>query len=158
MKELPHPILAIDYGDARIGIAATDTTGILPHPVATIKNSPKALEEILKLIHLKSIRSILIGLPLRADGTEGASALKVRTFHKQLTSYLTKVELTKLVIDFIDESHTTIQASSKLSMNGKSLKKQKNIIDQAAAVEILERFLQSQSNPFGLLEDPHQEF
>ena len=80
-----HPALGIDYGQARIGIAATDPCGILAHPVESIhlaKTEP--LNRIAELVEQKGIRSLVLGLPLRLDGTEGTACEKVRSFGKKL--------------------------------------------------------------------------
>ena len=74
----------------------------------------------------------MVGLPLRMDGGEGASSIKVRKFGKELRGRLPDIP-----VIFIDETLTTSSASAKLREAGKNAKKQKGIIDQAAAVEIL---------------------
>ena len=129
----PHPALGIDHGDARIGIAATDDFGILAHPVETIDRAKTdAIERIVQLAALRKIKTLVIGLPLRMDGGEGASSIKVRKFAKELRGRLPDIP-----VIFIDETLTTSSASAKLREAGKNAKKQKGIIDQAAAVEIL---------------------
>ncbi len=129
----PHPALGIDHGAARIGIAATDDFGILAHPVETIECSRiDAVQRISQLVKLKKIRTLVVGLPLRMDGTEGDSAVKVRGFANLLRQQLPDIPLV-----FVDESLTTSSAAEKLREAGRSARKQKSIIDQAAAVEIL---------------------
>ena len=128
-----HPALGIDHGDARIGIAATDDFGILAHPVETISRpDDEAIERIGQLAEMKKIRTLVVGLPLRMDGSEGTSAIKVRKFAKLL-----RARLPELPVVFIDETLTTSTAAAKLREAGKKAKQQKSIIDQAAAVEIL---------------------
>ena len=132
-SQSPHPALGIDHGDARIGIAATDDFGILAHPVETIDRAKTdAIERIVQLAALRKIKTLVIGLPLRMDGGEGASSIKVRKFAKELRGRLPDIP-----VIFIDETLTTSSASAKLREAGKNAKKQKGIIDQAAAVEIL---------------------
>jgi putative holliday junction resolvase len=139
-SESDHPALGIDHGDARIGIAATDDFGILAHPVETIDRSKtEPIERIVQLIALRKIKTLVIGLPLRMDGGEGASSIKVRKFAKQL-----RERLPDLPVVFIDETLTTSSASEKLREAGKSAKKQKGIIDQAAAVEILNLWMRTE--------------
>lgn len=129
----PHPALGIDHGDARIGIAATDDFGILAHPVETIDRAKTdAIERIVQLAALRKIRTLVVGLPLRMDGGEGASSIKVRKFAKELRGRLPDIPVV-----FVDETLTTSSASAKLREAGRNAKKQKAIIDQAAAVEIL---------------------
>ncbi len=132
-----HPILAIDHGDARIGIAATDDFVIGVHPVETITvTQTPPIPRILEIIHQRKIKTLILGLPLRMDGSEGTSAKKVRDFGSHLQK-----EIPKLPISYVDERFTTITAAEKLRQAGHKAKKQKNIIDQAAAVQILNDYL-----------------
>ena len=80
-----HPALGIDYGEARIGIAATDACGILAHPVESIHlQRTEPLERIATLVAERGIRTLVLGLPLRMDGTEGTACAKVRAFGEKL--------------------------------------------------------------------------
>lgn len=137
----PHPALGIDHGDARIGIAATDDFGILAHPVETIdREKTEPVDRICQLVSLRKIRTLVVGLPIRMDGTEGVSAIKVRKFAKLLRERLPDVPLV-----FVDETLTTSSASEKLRAAGKKAKNQKGLIDQAAAVEILNLWMGNDS-------------
>lgn len=137
---IEHPILAIDHGAARTGLAATDLLGIAVHPAGTVQMADgRAIEEIGEVIRSRQIRTLVIGLPLQLDGTEGAAAKKIRSFAEQLAA-----EHPGLPLHFCDERLTTVSASEKLHASGKKAKKQKQIIDQAAAMEILESFLMEQ--------------
>jgi len=133
----PHPALGIDYGDARIGIAATDEFGILAHPVETIeRRKTEPLARIAEIARERNTRTLVVGLPLRLDGSEGDAAEKVRKFATKLAEVLPEIPM-----QFIDESFTTIDAAEKLHAAGKNAKRQKPIIDQAAAVEILRAWM-----------------
>ena len=133
-----HPALGIDYGDARIGIAATDDFGILAHPVETIEQSKmNAVERIAQLAEARAIHTLVLGLPIRMDGSEGNSAAKVRAFAEILQNRIPTIPLV-----FIDETLTTSSASEKLRQAGRNAKQQKAIIDQAAAVEILNLWME----------------
>ncbi len=132
-----HPALAIDLGDARIGIAATDDMGIMAHPVETIhleQNDP--LDRIVQLVEERKVRTLVLGLPLHSDGREGDAAAKARLFGEQLSA-----RLPDLPLHFVDESFTTLSAAGKLREAGRKAKQQKAVIDQAAAVEILNSWL-----------------
>ena len=129
----PHPALGIDHGDARIGVAATDDFGILAHPVETIDRAKMdPVERIAQLAVLRGIRTLVVGLPVRMDGTEGESAAKVRTFADLLRERIPNIPLV-----FVDETLSTASASQKLREAGRKARQQKSVIDQAAAVEIL---------------------
>jgi putative Holliday junction resolvase len=135
----PHPALGIDHGDARIGIAATDDFGILAHPVETIDRARvEPIERIAQLVSQRRIQTLVVGLPLRMDGSEGESAEKVRAFAAKL-----QARLPGLPLVIVDETLTTSAAAGKLRAAGKKAKQQKGLIDQAAAVEILNSWMES---------------
>ncbi len=132
-----HPALGIDYGEARIGIAATDACGILAHPVESIHlRHTEPISRIRELVQQKGIRTLVLGLPLRLDGTEGTACTKVRAFGDKL-----RAALPELPLLFVDEFLTTTAAQEKLHQAGKKAKNFKPIIDQAAAVEILNNWM-----------------
>ena len=134
---MKHPALGIDHGDARIGIAATDPEGILAHPVETIdRASTEPVDRIAALAGERGIRTLVVGLPLRMDGSEGTAAEKVRRFATTLSA-----RLPDLPLEFVDEFQSTVDAAEKLRAAGRKAKRQKEVIDQAAAVEILDRWL-----------------
>lgn len=135
----PHPALGIDHGDARIGIAATDDFGILAHPVETIDRSKvDAVARIALLAEHRKIRTLVLGLPVRMDGSEGDSAAKVRAFAGLLRERVPGIPLV-----FVDESLSTASAAAKLREAGRKARQQKAVIDQAAAVEILNTWMES---------------
>jgi len=135
----PHPALGIDHGDARIGLAATDDFGILAHPVETVDNTrgeQVAINRIVEVAGLRGIRTLVIGLPVRLDGTEGTAAAKVRAFAARLHNNLPAIPMV-----FVDESLTTASATEKLREAGRKTRDHRKIIDQVAAVEILNTWM-----------------
>ncbi len=127
-----HPALGIDYGEARIGIAATDPVGIMAHPVETIhRRQTDAVTRIVQIVQERGIRTLVLGLPVRMDGTEGSAAVKVRAFGRELSAALPGLPLV-----FMDECLTTVIAQEKLHAAGKKTKSFRPVIDQVA-VEIL---------------------
>ena len=133
----PHPILAIDHGQSRIGIAATDELGIASHPVETIhisKTDP--LKRIPEIAAQRNVSLIILGLPLRLDGSEGEAAQRVRNFGNALTEKIPNIRL-----EYSDERLTTTTASEKLREAGKDTRAQRDIVDQVAALEILNGWL-----------------
>ena len=138
-----HPILAIDHGQARTGLAATDELGIASHPVETIHTSRvDPLQRIAEIVEERRIRLILLGLPLRLDGREGEAAHRVRAFGTELAGKIPDVPLA-----YSDERLTTTSAAEKLHEAGKSARAQKDIIDQVAALEILNDWLPENECP-----------
>lgn len=143
---MPHPALGIDCGDSRFGIAATDPLGILAHPVETIDvRHADPIPRIAALVAQREIKTLVVGMPLRMDGTEGTAAAKARHFASQLQKHIPGVPLV-----FADETLTTATAAEKLRAAGKKNKTHKPVIDQAAAVEILNGWMQTlPDNPRG---------
>lgn len=138
MSDFPHPALGLDYGDARIGIAATDPVGIMAHPVETIhRQKQDALASIARLIRERGIKTLVVGLPCHLDGREGDSAQKARRFVAEISQ-----QHPELPVVWIDESFTTVAAAAKLHEAGRNAKRQKALIDQAAAVEILNAWME----------------
>jgi putative Holliday junction resolvase len=134
-----HPALGIDHGDTRIGIAATDACGILAFPVETINRTvQEPLSRIAELVACRQIRTLVLGLPFRMDGSEGTAAAKVRAFAELL-----RQRFPELPLVFVDETLTTADAAAKLRQAGRRARHHKPIIDQAAAVEILNLWLES---------------
>lgn len=134
-----HPALGIDYGQARIGIAATDACGILAYPVESIHLAQtEPLGRIAELVAKLGARTLVLGLPLRLDGTEGSACERVRAFGERLHA-----RLPELPLIYVDEFLTTSTAQEKLHAAGRKAKNFRPIIDQAAAVEILNNWLES---------------
>jgi putative Holliday junction resolvase len=143
-KSSIHPALGIDHGDARIGIAATDDFGILAYPVETIDcaaHDPVA--RIGELAERRGSRTLVLGLPLRMDGSEGTAAAKVRAFAARLGQRLPNHPLV-----LVDETLTTSSATAKLLQAGRKTRSHRSVIDQAAAVEILSHWMgESEHSP-----------
>ena len=131
--------LALDYGEARIGVARTDDLGLMAHPVETVAAQPRpaALARIVELFHASRAQRLVIGLPVRQDGTEGTAAEKIRKFAAVLSGLLPP----GTPIHFHDEYRSTEEAKRQLRAAGRKEKHQRPMIDQAAAVVILQEFL-----------------
>lgn len=103
--------------------------------IEVAKGNP--VERIGVLAELRKIRTLVIGLPVRMDGSEGDSAKKVRAFAARISERIPSIPLV-----FVDETLTTSTASTKLREAGRNAKKQKAVIDQVAAVEILNLWME----------------
>ena len=138
-------ILGLDIGDARTGVAISDELGFAAHPLCTIqRKSRKALlGELQELIAVHKVERIVIGLPLQLDGETGVQARKVKRFAEKLEQHV------NLPIIFWDESFTTFEATQILQGTKKRRKKRKQVIDQVAAVLILEGYLEELRNARG---------
>ena len=130
-------ILGLDVGDVRIGVAISDELGFAAHPLCTItrKNRKTDLETICELINTHQVEEVVIGLPLMLDGEVGIQAEKVQRFANRL-----KREA-RIPIHLRDERLTTVEATEILREVGKPRKKQRHVIDQVAAVVILDGYL-----------------
>ena len=135
-------ILGLDIGDARIGVAISDELGIAAHPLCTIarKNRKADLAALHALIMAHKVERVVIGLPLRLNGEVGIQAEKVKKFAAVLERTI------DLPICFWDERFTTVEAEQILRHTKKRGKKRKQIIDQVAAVLILNGYLEELQN------------
>ena len=135
-------IMAVDYGDARTGLAVCDRTETLASPVGTLqeKSMAKAAEKIVYAAREFEVGMVVIGLPLNMDGTEGARAAKSRKLAGILESIL------DLPVELWDERSTTKSAQGLLSEAGTFGKKRKETLDAVAAAVILESFLMHRRN------------
>lgn len=133
--------LAIDFGEARIGLAACEEPECFPYPVETVASRPRdaALDRIASLSRTKLTTDVVLGLPIREDGTEGTAAEKIRAFANRLRPLLAE----SITLHFQDEYGSTKQAKEHMRNSGKKEKHQRSKIDQAAAVVILEDFLRA---------------
>jgi putative holliday junction resolvase len=135
-------LLGIDHGEARIGLALTDGLGLMAHPLETVPTE-HALSRIPAVVREKSVAGLVIGLPLRSDGNEGPAAERVRAFWAQLQPLVPP----HLAIHWQDETHSTTQAHAQLRAAGRKTKQHRPIIDQAAAVIILQDYLDRLRGP-----------
>lgn len=135
--------LGIDHGDARIGVAASDALGMLAHPVETVpaQPPPAALRRLAELAVLRRAETVVMGLPIREDGTEGTAAGKVRKFASQLAPLLPA----GVGIEFQDEYGSTKSAAEHLRASGRRTHRHRPVIDQAAGVVILQDWLDARA-------------
>jgi len=130
-------ILAVDYGDARTGIAVSDLLCSIVGSTTVIhsRNSAKTLEEVVRLVIEHDVGQIVVGLPKNMDGTEGARAELCRDFARRLGL------ATGLEVALWDERRTTVEAHNILSQHNYHGKKRKETVDAVAASLILEGYL-----------------
>jgi putative Holliday junction resolvase len=135
--------LALDLGDARIGVAACDGAATLAFPVATVPAGEGELDRLLALIAEYEPVEIVVGLPRSLSGDDGPAAAKIRARASALTTRLAAVD-TPPTVRLVDERLTTVSAARQLREAGKSSRQQRSRIDAAAAVAILEHALDSE--------------
>jgi len=129
-------ILGLDYGEKRIGMAVSDELGIAAHPLPTLMRDGDELERIAQLAAQRGAGCIVVGMPVRMDGTEGAQARKVRGFVHALRKRLVGLE-----VETMDERLTTAQAHKALSEMGARSRTRRESVDRMAAQIILQRYL-----------------
>jgi putative Holliday junction resolvase len=134
-------IMGIDYGDKRIGIALTDLMQVIASPFEVYKtvNMDADAEHIQKIIEEQQVKTVVIGLPLNMDGSEGERAKKTRLFG----SYI--ADKSNINIIFQDERLTSFEADNILSDAKIKTDKRKTLIDKLSACLILESYLNERS-------------
>lgn len=130
-------IMAIDYGDARTGVAISDPTGLLAGHTAVIRSrKPEFVaEELARIAAEHGVEELVMGFPRNMDGTEGPRAQLYRDFADKVA------QSTGLTPVLWDERRTTIDAHRILFEAGKNAKKRKKTVDAVAASLILEGYL-----------------
>lgn len=130
-------IMAIDYGDARTGVALSDPTGFLAGQTFLIKSRKQevVLEELAALVQRQGAQELVMGYPRNMDGTLGPRAEKYAAFARRLE------EATGLPVALWDERRTTVDAHRILGEQGVRAKNRKDKIDSVAATLILEGYL-----------------
>lgn len=128
--------LGIDYGQARVGIAICDLDGLVATPLTTLRNDNKLFSNLGALIEEHNIQGIFLGKPKHLSGVEGATVELVSGFAQRFS------ESFDLPITYVDERLTSGGAEKLLKSAGKSAKESRGLIDQLAAVAILELGIQ----------------
>ena len=129
--------LGVDPGDARIGVASSDPSGILATPVETVSRGAGDLDRLAALTEELGAVRIYVGLPRSLSGGEGPAAGKVREFARELAARVGPVP-----VRLCDERLSTVTAESQLRSQGRKGKKRRAVVDQAAAVVILQGALE----------------
>ncbi len=131
--------LGLDPGDARIGVARSDPSGFLATPVETVRRGQGDLRRIAALVAEEDTVEVIVGLPRSLSGGEGPAAVKVREFAARLATRVTPVP-----VRLVDERLTTVSAEAMLRGRGKKGQQRRAVVDQAAAVMILQHALDSE--------------
>ncbi|MCW2875877.1 Holliday junction resolvase RuvX [Actinacidiphila oryziradicis] len=133
--------IAVDVGDARIGVASCDPDGVLATPVETVpgRDVPAALRRLSAIVGEYEPIEVVIGLPRSLSGSEGPAAAKVRAFAQDVAKIISPVP-----VRLVDERMTTVTATHGLRASGVKAKKGRAVVDQAAAVVILQSALEAE--------------
>jgi putative Holliday junction resolvase len=138
-------ILGLDVGDVRIGVAVSDPLGITAQAVSTIRRQglEKDIEALRVICEEYDSGTVVVGKPLNMDGSVGPQAEKVFAFAETLASRL------RVTLVLWDERLSTAEARKVLIEGGMRRQKRKTIIDQMAAILILQSYLDAQSMKIG---------
>lgn len=130
-------VMAIDFGDARTGVAVSDASGLLTGYTTVIRSRQpeRVAEEIAKLVRERQAEELVVGFPRNMDGTEGPRAELCRDFAALVE------EKAAMPVRLWDERRTTIEAHQILHASGKKMKAHKKNVDAVAASLILEGYL-----------------
>jgi putative Holliday junction resolvase len=131
--------LGIDPGDARIGVARSDPTGFLASPLETVRRGKGDLRRIARLAAEEEAVEVVVGLPRSLSGIEGPAATKVRSWTAALAS-----AVAPLPVRLVDERLTTLSAEAMLRDRGLKGQARRAVVDQAAAVVILQHALDTE--------------
>lgn len=145
--------LGVDVGTARVGVARCDAHATLAVPVETLARRQQPVEGIRRLVEEYEAIEVIVGLPLALSGAETASTADARAMAQQLAAVLT------VPVRLVDERLTTVSAARDLRAAGRSGRTSRSVVDQAAAVILLEHALdleRSTGNPPGALVEPHE--
>lgn len=137
------PILAIDYGDKKFGLAISDSNGIIASPLKVLEITKRrgvdtVLHDILDTLVEYRIKTILIGKPQEFEKQYKKTTQKIEKFSSKLST------LTNIPILFYDESYSTTQAQNMLLSLGQSSRSSKDKIDMISATVFLQEFLNSE--------------
>jgi putative Holliday junction resolvase len=130
-------VIGLDVGTKTIGVAMSDPTRMLASPVTTVARQgvQKDVERLVALMDGRGVDAIVVGLPYELDGAEERSARLARQVGDALAARA------GLPVTYVDERFTSVEASRLLIASGARRKKRKEVIDQAAAMLILQSFL-----------------
>jgi putative Holliday junction resolvase len=131
--------LGVDLGDVRIGVARSDPAGLIATPVETLPRGAGDLQRLAALVAEHDAVEVVLGLPRSLSGGEGPAAAKVREFARSLAEALRPVP-----VRLCDERLSTVTAEAVLRGQGRKGRKRRAVVDQAAAVVILQSALDTE--------------
>jgi putative holliday junction resolvase len=146
--------LGIDVGRARVGVARSDPDGLLAVPVETVPRSEQSIARILELAAEHDALELLVGLPTSLSGADTASTQDARQFAAELAG------AGSVPVRLVDERLSTVSAHQALRSSGRSQRRSRNIVDQIAAVVLLQQALDVEKHsgsPAGTAVLPGQE-
>ena len=130
----------VDVGTVRVGVARSDPRGVLAVPVTTLNRDPRRNSDIAELANLIAeyeAVGVVVGLPRTLAGREGRAAEMARAYGRALEEVVAP-----RTVHYVDERNTSITAARKLRQSGVRAREGRAVIDQMAAVELLQHWLE----------------
>lgn len=138
--------LGVDVGSVRVGVASSDPDGLIATPVATLPRSsgrkgrlPADIAEVVREVQERDAGVVYVGLPMHLSGNEGAASDAARAYAVQLAQAVAPVP-----VRLVDERMSTVSAHHALHASGRSGRSHRQVVDQAAAVVILQSALDAE--------------
>ena len=135
--QIDMKFLGVDYGKVRIGLAVSDEMGMIATPLAVFrsKSTEDSISHIISQAEMHQVGTIVVGMPVKLDGSLGLAAENVKKFADQLAGQ------TEIPIDFWDERMTTAQAERSMISADMTRKSRKKRLDAVAAQMMLQSYL-----------------
>lgn len=130
-------ILAIDYGEKRIGLAVTDPLNIFAYPLVTLENNKNLWLELEKIIRDYHVKKIILGNPLKESGAESKIFPLIKKFKEEIEKKF------QLPVELVDERYSSLIAKKRIieSVPSKKKRKEKGLLDKNSAAVLLEDYL-----------------
>jgi len=144
--------IGVDAGKARVGVSTCDRDGLLATPVVTLGRGDDTIDELRRLVEEHGAMEVVVGLPLSLRGEDTASTADARSLAADLAEQL------DVPVRLVDERLSTVSAQRALHQSGRTVKASRPVIDQVAAVIILQNaldFERSAGRPPGTIVDRH---
>ncbi len=139
-RPLPAGVwLGVDVGTVRVGVSVSDPDGVLALPIGTLRRDVSDsgdLAQLAELVHERRAVAVVVGLPMTLSGEEGPAAQRIRQYAQLLSARVAPVP-----VRLIDERLTTAAAHRRMAERGLSSRARRGLVDQEAAVQILQHAL-----------------
>ncbi len=134
--------IGVDVGSVRVGVAASDPDGLIATPVETVPRGDTVdggVARIVEIVEERSAAVVYVGLPKHLSGRDGSASQAARTYGEHLARAVAPVP-----VQLIDERMSTVTAHRAMRASGRPGRRQRAVVDQAAAVVILQSALEAE--------------
>lgn len=134
--------VAVDVGTVRVGVAASDPDGLIATPVETVARDLAGARDVARIVEIARERDaavVYVGLPRHLSGKEGSASAAVRTYSGVLADAIAPTP-----VRLVDERMSTVSAHQALRASGREGRRHRSVVDQAAAVVILQSALDAE--------------